>query len=376
MSRIPRSGAAIRILAAAALLAGAQEARAQTDSTTIPLQQLKTPTSPAFVVLGISPTAVERPSTPRAFALSLVSAARESDDLVPDNYAAEFAPYWLGPRRELTFKEYYDPSLLQALQQTFSVSFATNTVVQSDDSLPGVGVGFRVSPFVGGPSRRLDSLVARLDTVQDTLADLRIALRRARTAADSAAVLAQVTAYADTAAGLSPQIRAAVEDDDERVGFRMQLAGGLAAYYPGNQFTAGKIGRTGLWGTAAYRLERPAVDLIALARYLSNEEGTEQDALDVGGRAVLLFEPFAASFEWVSRSVSGDAGSGPDGRPGFASGSRGVGMLEYRVNDDLFVSFSFGQDYPRAGEDGQPLVAILGGQLNLGARPLISLPTN
>ena len=53
--------------------------------------------------------------------------------------------------------------------------------------------------------------------------------------------------------------------------------------------------------------------------------------------------PFAASCEWVSRSVSGDAANGP----GFASGSRGVGMLEYRVNNDLFVSFSFGQDYPR-----------------------------
>lgn len=375
MTRISRVAAAVRVFTlGAALLAGCREARAQADSTAIELEQLRTPTSPAFVILGISPTAVERPTTPRAFALSLVSAAAESDDLVPDNYAAEFAPYWLGPRRELTFEEYYHPTLLQALRQTFSVSFATNTVLRNNDSLPAVGAGFRVSPFVGRASRHLDSLAARLGGVQDTLADLRIALRRARTAADSAAVLGQVAAYSDTAGALSPQIRAAIADDDERVGFRMQLAGGLAAYYPGNQFTAGKIGRTGLWGTAAYRLERPAVDVIALARYFSNEEGTEQEALDLGGRAVLLFEPFAASFEWVSRSVSGAEGNGPDGAPGFASGSRGVGMLEYRVNNDLFLSFSFGQDYPRAGEDGQPLVAILGGQLNLGAKPLIALP--
>jgi hypothetical protein len=369
--------AAASILAVAAgLLACVRRAPAQTDSLAVELQRLRTPTSPAFVILGISPTAVERPTTPRAFALGLVSASAQADDWVPDDYAAEFAPYWLRSRRTLTFEQYYDPGLLDRLRQTFSLSFATNTLVQNDDSLPAVGAGFRVAPFVGRASRHLDSLVANLDHVQDSLLDARIALRRARTAADSAAALARQAAFSDSNRVLTSQIRTEMNDDDGRVGFRLQIAGGVAAYYPGNQFTAGKIGRTGVWGTAAYRLENPGVDLIALARYLSNDEGTEQEALDVGGRAVLLFEPFAASFEWVSRSVSGDAGNGPDGEPGFASGNRGVGMLEYRVNNDLFVSFSFGQDYPRAGENGQPLVAILGGHLNLGAKPLISLPTN
>lgn len=368
--------AATVLVVAAALLAGAGQARAQND-TTVELERLKTPTSPAFVILNISPTDVERPTTPRAFALGLVSAAQESDDFVPDNYAAEFAPYWLGPQRKLTFEQYYGRSMLQAVQQTFSLSFATNTVVQNEDSLPAVAVGFRVAPFVGRASRRLDSLVEHLDHIQDSLLNVRMELRDARTADDTATVLKKERAFSDSNRVLTAGIRAEMNDDDGRVGFRMQIAGGLAAYYPGNQFSAGKIGRTGLWGTAAYRLEHPGVDLIALARFLSNDEGTEQEALDFGGRAVLLFEPFAASFEWVSRSVSGgDEGEGPDGRPGFASGSRGVGMLEYRVTNDLFLSFSFGQDYPRAGEDGQPLVAILGGQMNLGARPLIALPKN
>lgn len=363
--------AAICLIASAALpLFADQPAFAQADTSAIELKQLKTPTSPAFVLLGISPTAVERPTTPRGFALGLVSAAQEADDLVPDNYAAEFAPYWLRSHRELTYDEYYDPSWWQALQQTFSVSFATNTVVENEDSLPAVGAGFRVAPFVGGPNRRLDSLDTELDSVDNRLLDLRMRLSRAPPS-DTAAIRRQIALKSDTARALSTQIRAAIRDDDERVGFRMQFAGGLAAYYPGSRFNSGKIGRTGLWGTAAYRLERPAIDLIGLARFLSNEEGTEQEALDIGGRAVLLFEPFAASFEWVSRSVSGDQGNGPDGTPGFASGSRGVGVLEYRLNNDLFVSFSFGQDYPRAGEEGQPLVAILGGQVNLGAKPLI-----
>ncbi|HEU0300664.1 MAG TPA: hypothetical protein VFR37_14435 [Longimicrobium sp.] len=373
--KIPRRLAAVALLLASCAVPGtAASARAQTDSVALELEQLQTPTSPAFVILGVSPTAVERPTTPRAFALSVVQAATESDDLVPDNYAAEFAPYWLGPQRELTFLEYFRPSVGQALQQTFSLSFATNTVLESGDSLPALGAGFRFAPFVGGPSRRLDSLSAAIDSIDSRLLTLRIALRRAATAADSAAIQTQITARSDTAQALASQLRAAISTDDERVGFRLQFAGGLAAYYPGNQFTAGKIGRTGVWATAGYRLERPSVDLIALGRYLRNEEGTDQRALDVGGRAVLLFTPWAASLEWVARSASGGEGPGPDGTPGFASGNRAVGMLEYRVNDDLYVNFSFGQDYAQSGEEGQPLVAILGGQINLGKNPLISLP--
>jgi hypothetical protein len=129
----------------------------------------------------------------------------------------------------------------------------------------------------------------------------------------NAAVQAQITAKADTAQALATQLRAAIQDDDERVGFRLQFAGGVAAYDQAEQFTAGKIGRTGVWATAAYRLEHPSVDLIALGRYLRNDEGTDQRAVDVGGRAVLLFQPWAASLEWVTRSASGDEGPGPDG---------------------------------------------------------------
>src|SRR5688500_98779 len=246
--RIPRSPAARALLAGLAACL-ATRAAAQPDSLGVQLQKLQTPTSPAFIVLGVSPTVVERPTTPRAFALSVASSSLQSDDLVPKNYAAEFAPYWMGLQRRLQFQDYYRPNLFQALQQTFSVSFATNTIVQSDDSLPAVGLGLRVAPFVGQPSRRLDSLNRGLTRVDSLLLVVRMQLRRASTAADSARLQGQSDAVGDCARALSTQLRAALRDDDERVGFRLQLAAGLAAYYPGNLFTSGKIGRTGAWGT-------------------------------------------------------------------------------------------------------------------------------
>jgi hypothetical protein len=340
----------------------------------VQLNDLKTPTSPAFVLLGITPTAVERPTTPRAFALGLLSASQDGGSLFPENYATEVAPYWLTSHPDLTFDDYYrSRSVWQRVQQTFSVSLATTNVVEGADSTPAIGAGFRLSPFVGHATRRVDSLVTDLSALQLQIVRLRAELADAP-AADRPGIQARIDALRNTSGGLSSQIRTALASDDERVGFRMQLAGGLAAFYPGNNFSGGKIGRTGLWGTVAYRLERPSLDVIALTRFQRNEEETEQDVWDFGGRAVFLNGPFAASMEWVTRSASDAAGDGPGGESALDSGNRVVGMLEYRATDDLFLSFSFGQDHPRVGEEGQPLVAILGGQFNFGSKPTINLP--
>lgn len=339
----------------------------------IEIDNLKTPTSPAFVILGVEPTSVERPTTPRAFALSLLSASGGEGGIIPENYAAEFAPYWMRPRPRLTFAEYFRPTVMQSLRQTFSVSLATAASTQGADSVTSIGVGFRLAPLSGQPSDSLLKLVRAIRSADSALVQLDIALSRATQAGNTAAadsIQALISAGAARARTLSAAFRA----NDERVGLRMQIAGALGASYAGNDFEAGQVAKTGLWGTLAYRMDQPGIDVIALGRWLRDHGAAEQNAWDLGGRAVLLFERFSGSVEWVARSVSDEGASGAGGVPALASGNRAVGMLEYRATDDLFVSFSFGQDYPRAGEDGQPLVAILGGQLNLGSKPSVAMP--
>jgi hypothetical protein len=338
------------------------------------LENLKTPTSPAFVILGVEPTSVERPTTPRAFALSLYSATESGGGVIPDNYAAEFAPYWMRRQPQVTWEDYFEkPGLVQALAQTFTVSVATRSLVAGGDSTTGIGIGLRASPLVGHASARADSLAAVLDSLQDLRLDLRDELRGARRAGD-AARMATLQEGLDQNAASAQAVAQALQANDERVGLRLELAGALAGYYPGNDFGAGRVGGTGAWGTLAYRLENPGIDLLAMGRFLRNGGAAEQNVWDVGGRAVLLYDRFSGSVEWVARSASDATGSGPGGQAPLDSGNRVVGLLEYRATDDLFVSFSFGQDYPREGDDRQPLIAILGGQFNFGSRPLVSLP--
>lgn len=362
------------LLAAAAALLAALPLRAQDDP--LQLKNLKTPTSPAFVILGVEPTSVERPTTPRAFALSLYNASQAGGGVIPENYAAELAPYWMRRQPQVTWEEYFErPGPAQALAQTFTVSIATRALVAGTDSTTGVGIGLRASPLVGHASARADSLAGVLDSLQDRRLDLRDDLRRARRAGD-AAQTGTLQESLDQNAAAAQAVAQALQDNDERVGLRLEIAGALAGYYAQNDFRSGRVGGTGAWGTLAYRMENPGIDLLAIGRYLRNGGSADQDVWDVGGRAVLLYDRFSGSVEWVARSASDAAGAGPGGAAALDSGNRVVGLLEYRATDDLFVSFSFGQDYPREGDDRQPLIAILGGQFNFGSRPLVSLPAN
>jgi hypothetical protein len=336
------------------------------------LNELRTPTSPAFVILGVEPTSIERPTTPRAFALGLLSAPGGAGGVIPENYAAEFAPYWMRSHPDLTFQEYVRPNPLQSLLQTFSVSLATTVLATGADSTTGVGIGFRATPLMGQPPRQLRLLSDSLRLVQRALLNLSDELEVATTRADSQRITRLYDARSAQSRTLSAAIRALPED--ERVGLFLQVAGALAGYYPQNDFSAGRVGRAGAWGTVTYRAEVPRVDVIGLARWLRDEAEVEQNAVDLGFRGVFRFNRLSASAEWVNRAAAEPADGADADAGGFSDSRRVVGQLEYRASDDLFVTFSFGQDFANVGDDREPLVAILGGQLHFGAKPVVPLP--
>lgn len=356
--------------AAAALLCMAPGLWGQQDS--LWLDELRTPTSPAFVILGVEPTSIERPTTPRAFALGLVSAPGGALGVIPENYAAEIAPYWMRRHPDLTFAQYTRPSPLQSFLQTFSVSVATTVLATGADSTTGVGIGIRATPLMGRPPRQLRLLSDSLRVIQTALLDLSDELDDATTRADSQRIGAQITARAAQSRGVSAAIRALPED--ERVGLHLHFAGALAGYYPRNDFSAGQIGRAGVWGTVTYRTEAPRIDMIGLARWQRDESQAEQNAVDVGFRGVWRFNRLSASAEFVNRAAAELAEGVDADAGGFSDSRRVVGLLEYRATGDLFVTFSFGQDFASAGDDREPLVAVLGGQLHFGPRPVVPLP--
>jgi hypothetical protein len=369
----------LRVLAAAAAAAGAllsaPPAAAQ-DADSLHLAPMRAPASPAFVILGIAPASVERPATPQAFALGLV-AAEGGSGLLPQNYAVEVAPYWMGPRRTLTWAQVERPGLAGAIAQSFTVSLATaaSSGPQPSDSLTRVGIGFRVMPVAGQVSPEARQLATRLRQ-RLTARSARVVQQMRAEARDDTAGVAAIQAWlaADSAAtaDLGSQLADAMR---ARVGLIVEVAGALSAGFAGNDYNAGAVDGRGAWATVTYAMPDQPLDLIAVGRWLNRDPvgGPAQDALEVGGRGVLRAGQMAGSVEFVRRHSSALAAVPADGG-GLASGNRLVGILEYRATPDLFVGFTFGQDHPVAGSDVTPLVARLGVNFAWGRRPLIAVP--
>src|SRR3970040_905129 len=76
-----------------------------TTLVTPDFNRLKTPESPAFHILGISPSAIARPTSPKAFAFSFLGSLREQEQLslIPSNFAVEVNPYWWSAPPGLSF---------------------------------------------------------------------------------------------------------------------------------------------------------------------------------------------------------------------------------------------------------------------------------
>ena len=148
---------AIALLLACASMVSAQQATPGTTTA----NDLKAPAAPAFVVLGVSPSKIERPQAVRPLILSALSAV--SSEGFPRNYAVEFAPYWLGTP-QLSFNDYYSSTVAQAIPRHLSVSVATTPLGRSADAGTAIALGARTLPLPGRAHPKLKSL---LDTLHD-----------------------------------------------------------------------------------------------------------------------------------------------------------------------------------------------------------------
>jgi hypothetical protein len=115
----------VYLLAGAILCQLIVASNARSDDTPS-LNSLVTPDSPAFVILGVSPTAIQRPTTPKALATSLLSAFSSTGQTLVPNYALEVAPYWLESHPQTTWAEVAKNSFATPLQ-TLTLSFATSS---------------------------------------------------------------------------------------------------------------------------------------------------------------------------------------------------------------------------------------------------------
>jgi hypothetical protein len=339
--------ATIRFLLVCALVLAAP-ARAQSPAS-VKLEDLRTPPSPVLVLLGVAPSAVERPTSPRAVAVSLLRAAGDSG-LFPRHYALEIAPYWLTSHPSLTFAQYYHPSLARSLAQTLSVSFATSPLRDAADSADvgtSVGVGVRALLVSGKPSRELDSLRALLSALQ----------RRVLAASGDSEEQRALAA-------LKPVAVAIQSAGHERTGWIVELAAAATGNFPGDVAANGKTGMVGVWLTPAYRRPGGSLDLLGVFRVLRDERpDTARTYLDGGFRLAWRGQG-VLSAELVERYQSA-GGSKHDYRLS--------GTFEYPLTSAIRLTAAVGRDFALGAPAGRTLLAQVSVNFGMGAIPVLRL---
>jgi hypothetical protein len=345
---------------AVAVLAGARTASGQAEPPV--LGSLRTPPSPAFTVLGIEPSAVERPTTPSDVAMSFVSKFRQST--LPKDYAFEASPYWLVGQPGLSWRSDVSRNVAQSITRTLSLSVATADTGTNNSPLTSLGVGVRSLLSSGRMTAATEQALADLE---QTLSETGDVFLRLVGEAGLDALDVRLANGTITVAGYErqkQQIAALVLESDEyknamaraediaarREGFFLEVAAGFVWDFAGGTWQSRAFRKRGVWATPSY--EFGAWNLLGVLRYLDETETPDRDAFDWGGRAIYSSADYALSVEYVERSPLHQT-------PAVRRSHRLVGVAEYRVSPATWVIASFGKDRQKTGTT-HTLVAQLG----------------
>lgn len=356
---------------------------------TVTIDELSAPTTPAFVLLGVSPASVERPESGKAFIFNAINQLSSSGGL-PENYAFELTPFWMKSNRSLSFAEYQRPTLWHGIGQSLRISVATAPIPGATKDADPLGtklaIGFNTKVRNGRPNPTMNTSLEALYAKNKALLVLDRELEKleedleAREAGSAIASLERdITRKRVEIANQEAEITTATlliqTLDAQRVGFFLTIAAGQAWDFAGDDTTNATANRRGVWITPAYRKLRcekgceASFDLIGVFRYLKDPD--TDGMFDYGGR--LVWRPtkqFNSSFEWIRRRAPATSGASGESTE---DSNRAAGLLEYRIKEDLILYGTFGQDFKKVS-GAKPLVSLLGLNIGFGQKATVNAP--
>jgi len=370
------------------VLCSATELHAQGDPPA--LSSLRPVGSPALVLFGVAPSDIERPTSPADFGVLLLSRARELTT-VPQDFAAEMAPYWLRPRRTLTWQDDVSRTVLESALRTLAVSVGTAALGTEDAPVSGLAGGLRFQLLSGTLSRESQDTLRALESAlaaEGALLQRMMAPRQAALDSLLLARLQEAGALTDStqrqaarvaALALHESARRELLDDVlesdafqdstaagrrrfdnivlERVGPKLEVSAAAGWAFPGAVWEQGRLNRWGIWAGFSWEsgvamTRGPRFTPLVLVRWIAQPGDGEPDYLDIGGRLIMSDDRYGVSAEFVLRDPRGDVAGDDD------SLYRVTGMIEYQLRSDSWAMLTFGRDHDSTREGS--LIAQLG----------------
>jgi hypothetical protein len=398
------------ILFAVLLLASLANAQSEID-TTIKVDLLRAPASPAANLLGFATSDIDKPTDVSAFMLSLQSASTNFTKL-PSNYAVDIAPYWFfknAKKGDITTEGFRKSSGADVFKQTLVVSFAFRNPDSTETEFNGRstygGLGFKFSILRGKYDAVTNKALDNIKTLQDI--KLRklgkkikeykestdpgiVELRRRRKAMlneatpdNSVEEIMNSDAYKKIDKELDERLNDFTSTDTlqayseldksiqqiassfqtARVGWTWDISGGVSAEFRDKRFDNSKLYNAGLWTTIGYTDSVVGSGLLLL-RILHNpdrifaKDNAARDIDDIltfdAGLRYIYAKPqskFSASLEAIYRSILTSGTLDPSWRLVFNA--------EYAIWQNQKLTFSFGRNFDGTISKGGNLIAAL-----------------
>ena len=267
----------------------------------IDLSDLEMPSSPAFILLDVAPTSIDRPTTTKAFSTSILNSINQNNG-TPENYALEFAPYWFFKHEKLDALGYWGikKTLDGTKQRPFSqvrygnISFATVKPSNTTDSagsmqeLTNMSFGIRTTLIQYRSTKDVKDLVALHQAHAARLSQINNDPNL--TPDEVLEKLKNDTFLSENA----EKIKAVL---NRKPVFALDFAGAAAWSFTNNNYNSIDVNRAGAWLTANYSgaLKKNSADnylnIYAVSRLMRdnntlNEAGqlSSSNVFDAGGK--------------------------------------------------------------------------------------------
>jgi hypothetical protein len=265
------------------------------------MDELNVPSSPAFVILDESPANIEKPTNPKALAVSLISVGQGGG-------AIEFSPYWLYNHPNYTIDDEINNHI--PFWQTFAISLAS---IKENDATT-VSTGFRVQLF-----RKYTDEADILATRDQIVGALSIS-----------------PPNTDNIAALHSQL----DEQRGKIKWNIEIAGAYSAI--GTEVKNLTSNRLGAWMNIRHTPKGFPIDFVLLGRYSktfgdSNNLIEDSSFIDFGASISKRTDNFDLQLEYVyRRDTNLDLNF-----------DRLVFVSNYKITDNVVAVASFGKNFDK-----------------------------
>lgn len=337
------------------------------DSTKV--EDFKIPSTPGFALLDLSPSTIQRPSSSKALALTLLNATGSGNTL-PKDFALEITPYWLVKLKDETFYKYSSlpdeehKNTFSGILRKLSFSISTHFNDSAKNFLPNtnyVSFGLKtnlVTIWGRGETKKIEEYLTVYKNLKRD-----VALIGGLT----------VQQQADSLSARQDRIKTSITNfRNLRPLFQLDFAYAKADMFGDNKYENRKFYKRAAWLNASLSIPINKDDYlhaIFYGRYgeenvlvdTANKIFNRSSAFDYGIKVEYEKNKFSIAVEHINRKYKDITA---------LDGQRTVGILQYKVDDNVTLFGTYGKNFSNLNN----LITLLGVNWTFGSKNLQSKP--